>query len=659
VNGLALRSLRHPGDAWARLEAVLSMAAIAVCTLLVLLTLGARQGFSARADRGAWRMPPAAAAEPTARMAVRIETARDRPVVVVDWADLGSATLVPPGLDRPPSPGQVFVSPALETLLADLPADELAGRFPAPPAGVLGDAALVHPDELVAVVGRAPGDPAVTAARPELDISGGRFEGPVAIDRLGTRWDSMAEAYTQLATVATVLLILPLLTLGASAARLVAARRRHDLALVRLVGATTTQAARLAAVEALVLAGVGASVGAALYPRVLPLVRHVTVAGGVWSLADLWIGPLAVAATVAGVVVLVGLSALASLVPAVRQPLAEARASRPGAARAWRLAVGAVVVVLVMLRSGGGWRAAALPCAALLLTLNLAGPWAVKVLGLIMAKTSRRAPRLLAGRRLVEDPRSGWRAVSGMVLASFVAGFLAFMVPGAPADAAQGALRLRVVPDRVEAVAADARARLAAAGVAATVAVGPSFDDSFGFGGPEMAAVRVTPPADGRGRDRTRTALAGLVPGVGATSLADESPSFDSAVVDLRLGAAIVLVTSFLVAAVAAAVGGIGRVLDQRRNLTLLRLAGTPVSMLAAARRRELTAPLFVFAGGSMALGVGFALVLLGGADITPDGRGPLLVALLVAIGLALVLGGDQLSRPVLRAATADLAERE
>jgi hypothetical protein len=110
---------------------------------------------------------------------------------------------------------------------------------------------------------------------------------------------------------------------------------------------------------------------------------------------------------------------------------------------------------------------------------------------------------------------------------------------------------------------------------------------------------------------------------------------------------------------VAAAVGGIGRVLDQRRNLTLLRLAGTPVSMLAAARRRELTAPLFVFAGGSMALGAGFALALLSGADITPDGRGPLLVALLVAIGPALVLGGDQLSRPVLRAATADLAQRE
>lgn len=664
---LALRALRHPADRWARLEAALPVLAVAVCTLLVLLTLGARHGFAARADRAAWRqlVPSGSAGTgPGALVATRTESVRGRSLVVVDWADLGTGALRPPGLDRPPAPGQVAVSPALADLLAELPGDELAGRFPAAPSARLGPDALVHDDELVAVIGRAPTDPAVTAPRPTNLLDPSRAQGPTAIDHLGTAWDLQARLWVQLASLATVLLVLPLLTLGASAARLVAARRRQQLALVRLVGATTAQAARLAAAEAFVLAALGALAGVVLYLPALLAARHVTVAGGSWPAGDLWIGPAAVAATVAGVTALVGLSALVALRPAVRQPLAGVRVATPDHARLWRLLAALTVGGLALTRAEGGWRLAAVPLAGLILALQMVGPWAVKLLGLAMTRTSRRAPRLLAGRRLLEDPRSGWRAVSGAVLASFVAGFLAFLVPGALADTGGGALRVRVPFEQADALAAQARQRLDAAGLALPVrltdAYGPEQGRPPSPGGEAAVAVDLPHGADeARTADRVRTALAGLVPGVGATTWDEESPSIVAMIPDLRLGAGVVLITSFLIAGVGAAVGGIGRVLDQRRSLTLLRLAGTPVSVLAAARRREVTAPLLVFAGGAAALGSSFAVAMQAGASMAPDGRGAQLAAALLGLGAALILAGDAVSRPVLRAATADLAQRE
>ena len=51
------------------------------------------------------------------------------------------------------------------------------------------------------------------------------------------------------------------------------------------------------------------------------------------------------------------------------------------------------------------------------------------LLGFVVASTSRRFPTLLAARRLVDDPRSTWRAVSAIGLGVIVAG-LSTMVAG-------------------------------------------------------------------------------------------------------------------------------------------------------------------------------------------------------------------------------------
>ena len=154
--------------------------------------------------------------------------------------------------------------------------------------------------------------------------------------------------------------------------------------------------------------------------------------------------------------------------------------------------------------------------------------------------------------------------------------------------------------------------------------------------------------------------LAGVVPGVVAATPVDEARLEIVLLDDVRVGAVVVLVSAFLVAAVSAGVGGIARVLDQQGQLTLLRLAGAPVGALAAARRREVVAPLALCGGGAGLLGVALGALTIGGAiGVAADGRWLVLFAGLAAAGVAAVLGADLLSRPVLVRATADLSERE
>jgi hypothetical protein len=161
--------------------------------------------------------------------------------------------------------------------------------------------------------------------------------------------------------------------------------------------------------------------------------------------------------------------------------------------------------------------------------------------------------------------------------------------------------------------------------------------------------------------DRARTALTGMVPGVAATTPADDMRMNLLMFDDVRIGSIVVLVSAFLVAAVSAGVGGISRVLDQQGPLTLLRLAGAPVGVLAAARRREVIAPLALCGGGAAALGVGLALLTVGMLAVgeSPDLRWVLLFAGLAVAGVVAVLGADLLSRPVLHRVTADLSNRE
>ncbi|NDU74636.1 ABC transporter permease [Actinomadura sp. DSM 109109] len=660
---LSWRLLRGGGRN-AVLGSLLTIAAVAVSTGLLLFAVGADHAFLQRAHADAWRHPGDASANPSMIEALSTDYVQGRPVTVVELAALKDGAPVPPGMPRFPKPGETWTSPALARLMRDLPDDRLARRFPSP-AGTLGRGALVHPEELVAVVGRAPGDPAMTAERDAIEHLG-TTGGPARLDRFATGASWSAGVYLLLAGLASVLMAVPLLVFGGAAARLTVARRDGRLAALRLVGATPGQVVAITVAEAVLTAVAGAAAGLALYAAATPLLARITIAGGGWFAGDLWPGPAVLAGLLAAVPVLVGVSAVIGLRRVVVSPLGVARRETPPAMRAVRAAALLAVVAAFGAVGGGlidmgrtGMVVLMVFLALAFLAINFAGPWAVAVVGRLAVGTARGPARLLAGRRLVDDPRSAWRTVAGVALTGFVAGFLALLNAHPSGGGPRDELRLSVPYERSAAVAEQARGRLA--GLDADVAVrraetvpGPLAGDPSPGRATVSGVVTVTVPGGPAAVDRARTALTGLVPGRTATTPADDAVTGDLLVGDLRTGALTVLAVSFLVGITSAGITGVSAVLDRRQTYAMLRLAGTPLSVLDRARLQETLIPLAVMGGGSLLTGLFFGLPFAQGFGLS----GLAGLAAFVVLGFGGVLGASALSRPLLRSVTADPAPR-
>ncbi|RSN70465.1 FtsX-like permease family protein [Actinomadura sp. WAC 06369] len=659
--GLAWRLLRG-GGARDLLGSLLTLAAVAVSTGLLLFALGAHHAFAERAAADAWRHPAEASGTPTAVQALSTDYVdagggHGTPITVVDLAALSDGAPVPPGMPRFPAPGELWASPALAGLLAELPAERLADRFPAS-AGTLGDDALVHPGELVAVIGRDAAAPVLTA--PRTDTTGlDTTAAPTRIDAYATGTSAWMGVYRGLAGIASVLMAAPLLVFGGAAARLTVARRDGRLAALRLVGATPGQVVAITTAEAVLTAAAGAALGAVLYAAAVPALAHITIQGGGWFAGHLWPGLPTVAAVLAAVPVLVGASAVVGLRRVVVGPLGVARRETPPALRAVRLLAPLAVLAAFAVVGGAlmGMRYAGLAVLLVLMTLaflaiNYAGPWAVAAIGGLMVVFARGPSRLLAGRRLRDDPRAAWRTVAGVALTGFVAGFLALLNPGAIESGPSDRLRIAVPDGRAPAaVAAQARERLAGTGAAVATGDGDPLHDAAHEG---RTVVTITVPGGGAAVDRARTALHGLVPGGVATTPADDDTGGRYLLGDLRTGALTVLAAAFLIGATSAGVTGASAVLDRRREYAMLRLAGTPLSVLDRARRQETLVPLAVMGGGSLLAGLFFASPFAVGVGAP----GLATLAGFLVLGFGGILGASALSRPLLRAVTTDPAPR-
>ncbi|MCK2212194.1 ABC transporter permease [Actinomadura sp. ATCC 31491] len=621
----------------------LTLGAVAVSTALLLFAVAANVAFDARAERGAWRNPvPAAAGDAVAVEASRFDYVRDRTITVVDLAALKEGVPAPPGLPRFPRPGETWLSPALAELVRELPAAELGARYPKV-AGTLGDEALVFPGELVAVTGQEPDAPAMTARRSDDWIVG---KPPVKVASLAGTPSEDSEAYKVLAVIASVLMVVPLLVFGGAAARLTVARRDRRLAALRLVGATPGQVVRMTVAEAVLVALAGALAGAVVFALAVPLLAGIPIQGGGWFVADLFPGALVLAGVLVAVPLLVGLSAVAGLRRVVVSPLGVAKRETPPGMRFVRVvALLAVLAAFPMLTRGTSVAIVAVALGLAFLCLNLAGPWVVGLIGRITARTARGPAPLLAGRRLVDDPRSAWRTVSGVALTGFVAGFLGLLSPGAFAgDGGPPQLRVLAPAGQVEQLAGQARERLAAAGVPAGVKVVKQT---------VVAAFQGEPGAETL--DRARTALAGLVPGRTPTTEDDEQRFGVQILADVRVGTVVVLAVSFLVAIASAGITAASSVLDRRQTYGLLRLAGTPLEVLDRARRAETLIPLAVMGGGAILVGAFCATPFMIGGVST---AGVVTLVACVALGFGGVIGAGALSRPLLRSVTSDPAPR-
>lgn len=242
------------------------------------------------------------------------------------------------------------------------------------------------------------------------------------------RWDDRdAEVYQLLAAFALVLLVVPLVSLGGAAARLSARRRDDRLATLRLLGATPGTVRAMTVIEAVGLAVLGALAGVAGYFLLGPLVQLVHFRGEAIGSAY-WLPVWALAAVVAAVGVLAGVSATLALRQVVVSPLGVRRRQTTPAPHWLRaalavLALGAAVAALnspmadIAVVVGVILGAFAIGLAV----LNLVGPWVVARIARRRLTRARTAADLLAARGIGDAPKAVWRQVSAVAMGGFIA----------------------------------------------------------------------------------------------------------------------------------------------------------------------------------------------------------------------------------------------
>ena len=342
-------------------------------------------------------------------------------VVRVDVAPAGPRGVVPPGIPRLPGPGQYYASPALAALLRTTPASELGDRFGGTEIGLIGASALPSLTDLVIVIGHS--------AKFMSTVPGaGTINGFVTSSSNGGPDTSGTTGLQIILAVLSLVLLFPVLVFVGSAMRLSAARREQRFAAIRLAGATMRQVSVVATIEALVAAVAGVVFGLGLFFVTKPALVHVPFTGQSLESGDFRIGLVDVLVVVIGVPLAAAVVARLALRRVQVSPLGVTRRATPRPPRAYRVVplitgIGVLVYFDSVGRpsSAGGQTQAYLVAFFLIMVgLVLAGPWLTMAGSRSMAKRTKRVPVLLAGRRLSDNPRGAFRAVSGLILAIFV-----------------------------------------------------------------------------------------------------------------------------------------------------------------------------------------------------------------------------------------------
>lgn len=352
---------------------------------------------------------------------------RSQTVGRLDVAATGADSPVPPGIPHLPGPGQYYASPALARLLHTTPYAELGARYGGVQVGTIGAAALPSPDTLLVVIGHSASQLAASGdVRPVYSIS---TTAPDHCTDCVVGVGINANGLVLILSVITLALFFPILIFVATAARLSAARREQRFAAMRLVGATPRQVAMIAAVESSLAAVAGVLLGFGLFAVLRPSVARIRFTGSRFFVSDLSLSLTDVLLVAIGVPVVAAVAALVSLRRVQISPLGVSRRVTPRPPGAWRLiplvaGVGELAYFVAVGRPSttGGQVLAYLPgFASTMLGLVLAGPWLTMVGSRLLARRTGRPAVLIAGRRLADNPKGGFRAISGVILAVFVA----------------------------------------------------------------------------------------------------------------------------------------------------------------------------------------------------------------------------------------------
>jgi len=424
------------GGKEAALRVLVTAAAVALGVGLLLASLAGVNGLHAQTDRGAWLDTSAQTSRSTSATPTSgqlwwlssVDQFGSQGIDRVDVAAAGPNAPVPPGISHLPGPGEYYASPALTTLFKSEPANELADRYPGRQIGILGAAALPSPNSLIIVIGHSAGQ----LSRAPGAVKVGAIQSTLANCYACQNPIGSGPVLQWILAGGAIFLVLPVLILIATASRLSAARREQRFAAMRLVGATPRQVSVVSAVEAVVAALAGVAIGFALFFVFRPLLYHVPFTGAPFAPGDLSLNPIDIVLAVVGVPLAAVVSARLALRRVQISPLGVTRrasSSPPRVVRIVPLLAGIAVLAYFDAHgkpgSNGGQLLELLVGFVLLVVgLVLAGPWFTTAGSRLMAKRASRPATLIAGRRLLDNPKAAFRFISGLVIALFVASAL-------------------------------------------------------------------------------------------------------------------------------------------------------------------------------------------------------------------------------------------
>jgi hypothetical protein len=357
-----------------------------------------------------------------------------------DVAATGTSSPVPPGIPHDPAPGQYYASPALVALLRSTPADQLANRYPGRLVGTIGDAALPSPNSLVLIVGGTPARLAATpdsapvtsiaTAVPAATVPNGSHSepNPKGLNYFPPGGGIQASTTDLILSVVALAILAPVLIFITTATRLSAARREQRFAAMRLAGATRKQISLIAAVESTVAAIGGVALGFGLFFLLRVPVAGIPFTGQPFFPAELTLSSPDVLAVAIGVPAAAAVAARLALHRVLISPLGVARRVTPKPPRAWR-----VLPLLAGFADLGYFVAAGKPASPssqvlafvpgyllIIVGLIIVGPWLTLAVAKVLARRTSRPGALIAARRLADDPKAAFRAVSGLVLALLI-----------------------------------------------------------------------------------------------------------------------------------------------------------------------------------------------------------------------------------------------